>query len=80
MKPTGIVRRIDELGRIVLPVELRKTYDIHERDSIEIFTDDDNIILKKYNPTCTFCGEAMNLSTFKGKLVCPKCVEDLKRF
>ena len=56
MKSTGIVRKVDDLGRIVLPIELRRTLDIHERDSIEIFVDGNQIVLKKYSPACIFCG------------------------
>ena len=59
MKSTGIVRKVDELGRIVLPIELRRTLDIAEKDSIEIYVDGSSIILKKYEPTCVFCGDAM---------------------
>lgn len=57
MKSTGIVRKVDELGRIVLPIELRRTLDIAEKDALEIYVDDNTIILKKYEPCCTFCGE-----------------------
>lgn len=59
MKSTGIVRKVDDLGRIVLPIELRRTLDINERDSIEIFVDGNQIVLKKYSPSCIFCGEAV---------------------
>ena len=63
MKSTGIVRKVDDLGRIVLPIELRRTLDINERDSIEIFVDGNQIVLKKYSPSCIFCGEADRKST-----------------
>ena len=59
MKSTGIVRRLDELGRITLPIELRRNFDVNERDPLEIFVDDDKIILKKYNPADIFTGEDM---------------------
>lgn len=59
MKSTGIVRKIDELGRIVLPIEIRNTLDIKPKDSIEIFVDDDKIVLKKYQPSCIFCGNSI---------------------
>ena len=79
MKSTGIVRKIDELGRIVLPIEIRNTLDIKAKDSIEIFVDDDKIILKKYQPYCIFCGNSDYVTVFKGKLVCADCVATLKR-
>ena len=77
MKSTGIVRKVDELGRIVLPIELRRTLDIAERDSLEIYVSEDNIVLKKYQPTCVFCGGSKNISTFKDKNVCSNCVSQL---
>jgi transcriptional pleiotropic regulator of transition state genes len=77
MKSTGIVRRIDELGRIVLPIELRNKMDIKNKDSIEIFVDEDKIILKKYEPACLFCGTADNVILFKGKLVCRQCLSEM---
>lgn len=77
MKSTGIVRRIDDLGRIVLPIELRKTLNIQERDSLEIYVDHNNIILKKYEPACIFCGSSENVMTFKDKNVCAKCLAEL---
>ncbi|MBO5734337.1 MAG: AbrB/MazE/SpoVT family DNA-binding domain-containing protein [Clostridia bacterium] len=78
MKSTGIVRKVDELGRIVLPVELRRTLDIAEKDSLEIYVDDDRIILKKYEPTCVFCGSSKDVIPFKGKNICPNCLNELK--
>ena len=78
MKSTGIVRKIDELGRIVLPIEIRNTMDIKNRDAIEIFVDEDKIILKKYEPSCVFCNNAGNVTYFKGKLICADCLETLK--
>lgn len=77
MKSTGIVRRIDELGRIVLPIELRNSMEIKNKDSVEIFVDSDKIILKKYQPACLFCGNADNVILFKGKLVCKDCLAEL---
>lgn len=79
MKSTGIVRKIDELGRIVLPIEIRNTMDIKTRDGIEIFTDEDRIVLKKYEPACVFCENADDVTYFKGKLVCKDCIETLKK-
>ena len=78
MKSTGIVRKVDELGRIVLPIELRRTLDIAEKDSLEIYVDDNRIILKKYEPTCIFCGSSKDVITFKGKNICPACLNELK--
>lgn len=78
MKSTGIVRKVDELGRIVLPIELRRTLDIDVRDPLEIYIEgNDTIILKKYQPTCVFCGESANIRNFRGKNVCEDCVKAL---
>ena len=73
MKATGIVRKVDELGRIVLPIELRRTLGIEEKDPLEIYVDQEKIILKKYEPTCVFCGYANNNQLFHGKNVCREC-------
>lgn len=78
MKSTGIVRRIDELGRVVIPKELRRTLNIDEGNALEIFVEDESIILKKYNPGCVFCGEVKNVIEFKNKIVCKKCLKDMK--
>ena len=78
MKSTGIVRKMDELGRIVLPKEMRKVMDINAKDAIEIFTDDNRIILQKYQPACIFCGQVENVVYFSGHRVCSACVEKLK--
>ena len=78
MKSTGIVRRIDELGRIVLPVELRRTLDIGERETMEIFVDGSSIVLKKYSPACIFCDSGRDVSIFKGKNVCARCLRQLR--
>ena len=77
MKSTGVVRRVDELGRLVLPMELRKTFGIDDKDSVEIYTDGDLIILKKHEPACIFCGEARDVVSFKGKNVCKNCIKEL---
>ncbi len=79
MKSTGIVRKVDELGRIVLPIELRRTLDIAERDSLEIYVEGSSIILKKYEPACIFCGDAKDVINYKGRNLCKNCLEDLKR-
>ena len=78
MKSTGVVRRLDELGRIVIPIELRRTLDLADRDCLEIFTEGEQIILKKYQPACIFCGEAQDVINYKGKNVCKCCLEDIK--
>lgn len=76
MKSTGIVRKVDELGRIVLPIELRRTLDIAERDPLEIYIEgNDTIILKKYQPTCVFCGDSKGIKVYKGKNVCEDCAK-----
>lgn len=77
MKSTGIVRKVDELGRIVLPIELRRTMDIDVKDALEIYVDGDQIILKKYEPSCIFCGNAKNIIHYKGKNVCASCAHEL---
>ncbi|NLN88432.1 MAG: AbrB family transcriptional regulator [Syntrophomonadaceae bacterium] len=76
-EPTGIVRKLDELGRIVLPKELRLTMDLKYRDSIEIFTSEDSIILKQYRPACIFCGNAQDTIDIHGKKLCNSCRDDL---
>ena len=74
MKSTGIIRRVDELGRAVIPMEIRNQFNIVEKDPIEIYVDGSCIILKKYEPNCIFCGNTKNLVQYKDKLVCDKCV------
>ena len=73
IKSTGIVRKVDELGRVVLPIELRRTLGIDEKDALEIYVDSEKIILKKYEPACIFCGSAEDVQHFKGKNVCKEC-------
>lgn len=77
MKSTGIVRKVDELGRIVLPIELRRTLEISEKDALEIYVDGDAVVLKKYEPSCIFCGNAKDIINFKGRNVCPACIKEL---
>lgn len=74
MKSTGINRKVDELGRIVLPIELRRTLGIEEKDRIEIFVDGESIILRKYQPACIFCDNAKDIINYKGKNICPDCI------
>jgi len=78
MKSTGIARKIDELGRLVLPIELRRKLNIDVKDALEIYTTDDNsIILRKVENTCIFCGATEGLAEFKGKMVCQSCRAEL---
>ena len=77
MKSTGIVRKVDELGRIVLPIELRHTLDINEKDPLEIFVDGGSIILKRYEPACIFCNDARDIINYKGRNICPNCIKEL---
>ena len=77
MKSTGIVRKVDELGRIVIPKEIRKTFRIEVKDELEIYVEEDRIILKKYEPTCIFCGAGENLLDFGEKNICPECAEKI---
>ena len=78
MKSTGIVRKVDELGRIVLPIEMRRTLDIGEKDALEIYVEGSSVILKKYKPSCVFCDATEDITVFKGKNICPKCLKELK--
>ena len=78
MKSTGIVRRADKLGRIVIPMETRKLLDIKQTDYLEIFTDDDKIILQKYQPACIFCNSTDDIVYFNNKRICSECIEKLK--
>lgn len=78
MKSTGIVRKVDQLGRVVLPMELRRTLNIEEKDPLEIYTEGEQIVLKKYEPTCVFCGEASGVVNYKGKMICRECLKDIK--
>ncbi|HHW12288.1 MAG TPA: AbrB/MazE/SpoVT family DNA-binding domain-containing protein [Firmicutes bacterium] len=78
MKSTGIVRKVDELGRVVIPIELRRTLRIEEKDALEIYVDGERIILKKYEPACIFCGNADNVRNFKEKNICQDCLDAMK--
>lgn len=78
MKSTGVVRKVDELGRIVIPIELRRTLNIEEKDPLEIYVDGEQILLKKYQPACIFCGDARDVIDIKGKKVCKKCLKDIR--
>jgi transcriptional pleiotropic regulator of transition state genes len=78
MKSTGIVRRIDDLGRVVIPKELREVLNINIKDSLEIFTENKTIILKKYNPGCVFCEKVDNVVRFKQSNICSNCLKELQ--
>ncbi|MBQ8860011.1 MAG: AbrB/MazE/SpoVT family DNA-binding domain-containing protein [Ruminococcus sp.] len=78
MKPAGFILKIDQLGRIVIPKPLRKKYDLELGDSLELFNEDDGILMKKYCMTCAFCGNDDNLTKFKEKTVCENCLKELK--
>ena len=80
MKSTGIIRKVDELGRIVLPIELRRTLDIAERDELEIFMEGDQIVLQKFEPSCIFCASSSGLVTYRGKNVCQDCVRNMAKY
>jgi transcriptional pleiotropic regulator of transition state genes len=77
MKSTGIIRRVDELGRVVIPIELRNQFNIMEKDPIEIYVDGSAIILKKFEPNCIFCGSTKNLVNHNDKLICSNCVKEI---
>lgn len=77
MKSTGIVRKVDELGRIVLPIELRRNLGIEEKDALEIYVEGASVILRKYQPSCIFCDNADNVVNFKGKNICRSCLKEL---
>lgn len=80
MKSTGIVRKVDELGRIVLPIEIRRNLDIMERDELEIFMENDRIILQKYENSCVFCSAIRGLVPYQGKNVCYECIRKLNEY
>lgn len=77
MKSTGIIRRVDELGRVVIPIEIRNQFNIVEKDPIEIYVDGSSIILKKFEPNCIFCGNNQDLLSFHDKLICTKCANKI---
>jgi transcriptional pleiotropic regulator of transition state genes len=79
MKATGIIRKVDEVGRVVVPIELRSLMGIENGDYVEIFTENEQVILKKYQPSCVFCGELNNITQFRGKMVCPECIAALSK-
>ena len=79
MQATGIVRKMDELGRLVIPVELRRQLDLEDGAALQIFTDNNEIILRKYAPFCIFCGEARDLVSYEGVNMCLACVKTIAK-
>lgn len=77
MKSTGIIRRVDELGRVVIPIEIRNQFNIVEKDPVEIYVNGSSIVLKKFEPNCIFCGSTNDLVNFNDKLICEKCAKDI---
>ncbi len=77
MKSTGIVRSIDSVGRFVLPIELRRTLELEDNGALEVFVEANTIVLKKYQPACIFCGNARDVTLYKGKNVCAECIRSL---
>ena len=77
LKSTGIVRRVDELGRVVIPIELRRTLGIKIKDALVIYVDGERIVLKKYEPACIFCGSADGVKQFSGRIVCQDCINKM---
>ncbi|NLC43992.1 MAG: AbrB/MazE/SpoVT family DNA-binding domain-containing protein [Clostridiales bacterium] len=77
MKSTGIVRKVDELGRVVIPIELRRTLGIEEKDALEIYVEGEHIILKKYSPACIFCDDARDVTQYKSKNICKSCLTEM---
>jgi transcriptional pleiotropic regulator of transition state genes len=79
LKSTGVVRKVDELGRVVIPIELRRTLGIAEKDALEIYVDREKIILKKYEPACIFCGNAEDVQHYRGKNICKECFQEMAK-
>jgi len=78
MKSTGIIRRVDELGRVVIPIEIRNQFNIVEKDPVEIYVEGSSIILKKFEPNCIFCGNTKDLYDYNDKLICEKCIKKIE--
>lgn len=77
MKSTGIIRRVDELGRVVIPIEIRNQFNIVEKDPIEIYVQGGSIVLKKFEPNCIFCGNNQDLLSYHDKLICTECANKI---
>ena len=78
MKTTGMIRQLDALGRVVLPIELRRTLDINTRDMLEILVEGNSISLRKYEPNCLFCGSSSGLTPYKDKQICKRCLSEIR--
>ena len=78
MKTTGMIRQLDSLGRVVLPIELRRSLGIGPKDMLEIMVEDQSLVLRKYETNCHFCGGSQGLSSFMGKMICRQCIRELK--
>lgn len=79
LKSTGIIRKVDELGRVVIPKEIRENLEILEKDPVEIFVDGNKVIIQKYNPTCCFCGSSSKLTKYKDRLICKSCINKIAK-
>jgi len=79
VKPAGVVRKVDQLGRIVLPKSLRKRYQMNEGDPVEILVQGDHIILERYRPRCVFCGSMEEVREFKERYLCASCIQDMSQ-
>ena len=79
MKSTGMVRKIDELGRIVLPIEIRNNLDLNSKDALEIYIEGESIILKKHQDSCVFCGSTKDIKSYKGKYICEACKKEVSK-
>ena len=77
MKSVGVVRKIDALGRVVLPIEIRRNLNLANEDCVEIFVEGDSVILKRWNPTCVFCGSTEQTKVYKEKVICESCLNDI---
>ena len=78
MKSTGIVRKVDELGRIVLPIELRRSLDINYKELLEIMVDGNSVVLRKFDSNCSFCGADGKLTAYRGKMICKRCLREIR--
>jgi transcriptional pleiotropic regulator of transition state genes len=79
LKSTGVVRKVDDLGRVVIPIELRRTLGMAVKDAMEIYVDQDKIMLKKYEPACIFCGNADDVHDYRGKNICKECFQEIAK-
>ena len=78
MRSTGIVRQLDSLGRIVLPIELRRSLNINTKDMLEIMVEGNAVVLRKYESNCSFCGSSGKLSQYRDRMICKRCLKEIK--